>query len=297
VRSLIWFWLVVSAAIGCGNDLPAGSHISKLRLIALRAEPAFPRPGDTVELQLLAADSDQRTLQFASGTCTNPVSSTVEHCIDGLDAPLEPLVLTEGRFSVDIPDQVLSGLSPDARPSALVGVVVVACPGEIEAGSTSGVPVVCRDAGGARLPLSEFEVGVKRLFVREHDENENPVIRRVTWDGDAWPETEEREARACGNAETDDIEDCEARLRHRLRVEVSAPERGVDESGVHFEENVIVSYYATHGVFERPVRIAAASENTWAAQRNGDGNLATVWFVARDDRGGAAWTFRRVRIR
>ena len=36
---------------------------------------------------------------------------------------------------------------------------------------------------------------MKRVFVRERDENHNPAIEMVLWDGERWPEGEEREAR------------------------------------------------------------------------------------------------------
>lgn len=299
MRSIAWYvmWGALSFAAACDSDLPSGARVTKLRLLALQADPAFARPGETVQLQVMVADHEERPLQFALGTCTNPAGSTVEHCVDALDAEVEVVASDDGRFTVDVPADFLRNVPDAARPSALIGAVLVACPGEIESGETSGVPVVCRDPGGERLPITEFEVGVKRVFVRDRDRNDNPAIERIRWDGEPWPEDEVREARACANAETDDLEDCAENLRHRIDVETSEPESGVDENGTAFREQQVVQFYASHGVFERPVRIAGEAETAWAAQRGASDGVARLWFVVRDDRGGVGWAERRVRVR
>jgi hypothetical protein len=281
----------------CGSDLDDGSRVAKLRLLALRADEPFAHPGERVDLQLLAADRSERPLTFALSTCTNPKGSTTDGCLDDLDRPFAPLTVEEGRFSLEIGSDALDGLSESARLSALVGAVIVACPGTIEPGETAGVPVACRNADGAKLPIEAFEVGVKRIFVRAEDRNANPAITRVTWDGEDWPEDQVQEARACPNVDTDDIDDCNSSLRHRIRVETSPPDSGVDENGTRFHEQQVVQFYASQGVFERPVRISDEPDNHWAAQRKSGQDVAQLWFVARDDRGGVAWTARQVRVR
>lgn len=288
---------LVAALVACGSDLADGSRVEKLRLLALRAEEPFARPGEAVELQLLAAGESERPLRYALATCTNPKGSTVDGCLEALDGAFEPLAVEEGRFSIDIPSGVLDGLPDSARPSALVGAALVACPGLIERGETSGVPIVCRDPDGARLPIEAFEVGVKRIFVRAKDRNANPEITRLTWDGEDWPEDRVPEVRACSNASTDDIDDCSKSLRHAIRLESTAPEHGVDENGTSFTEQQVVQFYTSQGVFERPVRIADEPDNHWAAQRKPGQDLAQLWFVVRDDRGGVGWATRQVRVR
>jgi hypothetical protein len=291
-------WLVaVIALVGCGTDLSDGSQIEKLRLLALRADQPFARPGERVDLQLLAADAADRPLEYAISTCTNPKGSTVDGCLEELDHAFEPLVVDAGHFAVEIPGDLLDGLGKSARLSAMFGAVVVACPGRIEPGETSGVPIVCRDAEGDRSPIEAFEVGVKRIFVRERDRNANPEITRITWDGEDWPEDQVPEVKACADPTTEDIEDCDKALRHRIRVESTGPESGVDENGTRFEEQQVVQFYASQGVFERPVRIADAPDNHWAAQRKSGEDTARLWFVVRDDRGGVVWQTRQVRVR
>lgn len=289
-------WIAALLLVACGSDLADGSQIEKLRLLAVRADQPFAHPGEEVELQLLAADADARPLRYALATCTNPAGSTVQGCLDALDGPFQPLSLEDSRFSVAISPDVLRGASQYTQ-SAMVGAAVVACPGEIEEGATSGIPIVCRDADHARLPIEAFEVGVKRIFVRTEDRNENPEITRITWDGDDWPEDFVPAVRACPNAKTDDIEDCAKNLRHAIRIESSPPEHGVDQYGATFTEQVVLQFYATSGVFERPVRIANEPDNHWAAQRVDGQDTAQLWFVVRDDRGGVGWATRQVRVR
>lgn len=290
-----WIFVALVVLTACGGDLSDGSQIEKLRLLALRADEPFARPGEAVSLRLLAADASERPLQYALSTCTNPAGSTADGCLEALDHAFEPLELEDGQFSVNVPEDLLNGLPESAKPSALYGAVIVACPGQIDRGETSGVPVVCRDEMGERLPIEEFEVGVKRIFVREQDRNANPEITRVTWDGEDWPEDQVPEVRACANATTDDIEDCAKAVRHRISVESTSPESGVDENGTKFEEQQVVQFYASQGVFERPVRISSEPDNHWAAQ--GKSESATLWFVVRDDRGGVGWISRQVRVR
>ena len=73
-------------------------------------------------------------------------------------------------------------------------------------------------------------------------------------------------------------------------------ESGVDSFGVHFDEQVIVEYYATEGSFADSVRIASDPETKWAAREESAGRTVTMWMVLRDDRGGVDWASRTVTV-
>lgn len=285
--------------LGCGHDFQPGSRIDTPRLLALQADAPFARPGETVALTLLAPNPHHVPLEWAYGTCTLPPSSTVDDCLEHLDGDLEPFDLEDGPPSLTVPEDILEGLSDGEKASALIGAVIVACPGTLEPGATASVPTRCLDANGAALPVTELEVGIKRIFIRAHDRNENPAIERVLWDGEPWPETEPREAVNCAK-DTYAIDDCAESLQHRIAVEVTPSERGRDELGAAFEEQTIVQFYSTHGVFRDQVRIAEDADNRWVAQfgdEADDSDEATLWLIARDDRGGVSWTTRSVRLR
>jgi hypothetical protein len=284
-------WHLVIGA--CSNDFDSGARLTKLRVLAVQADRPFARPGESVRLDVLAYDPLDRPLQWAFSTCTNPAASTVSSCLYRLDRAFGGLGDPAG-LRVDIPVDVLSGLPEQARAGAAVGAMLLACPGEFGEGHTAGLPARCL-AADRQLPLDQFEVGLKRIFIREHDRNRNPTITRLSWDGEDWPEDRIPEVDACP-AEADDIDDCPNASRHAITLESSAPESGTDELGAGFAEQQIVHYYTTGGWFEHEVRVASAATNAWAAQ-SGPAQPFSLWLVLRDDRGGVSWTIRQVRLR
>lgn len=77
-------------------------------------------------------------------------------------------------------------------------------------------------------------------------------------------------------------------------------ESGVDSFGTPFTESLVVQYYATEGIFSDDARVASDSTTHWVARSAPDGKgeaqTLTMWFVARDGRGGVAWTTRTVSV-
>lgn len=285
---------VSTALLACSNDFEPGSRVTKLRLLAVQAEPAFAQPGEHVQLRMLVADPEVRPLSWAFGTCTNPQASTVNGCLDALDAPLVGRAPEGDGFGLDVPLDVLANVPEAARNGAAIGALLVACPGMLAEGETQGVPVRCeRDA--AALGLSEFELGMKRIFIRERDRNLNPEITGVRWDGEDWPEDRIPEVAAC-DASKREFDDCPAELSHRIELSTSEPEHGRDERDDAFSEQTIVQYYSSEGLFEHEVQVAAKASNRWVAQGGGE-RVARLWLVARDDRGGVGWVTRQVQVR
>jgi hypothetical protein len=292
----ITLFLTACALAACGAEFEPGSRVVSPRILALQADKPYARPGEDVALTLLSANPDDEALEWAWGTCTLPPSSTVDDCVEALDGDLEPFDPETDTLSVSIASDLLEGVPAAQRPSALVGVVVVACPGELQTGSTDAVPTRCVDEDGNARSIHELEVGIKRIFVRESDRNANPVIGAITWDGEPWPEDEVQETALC-TEDTFALDDCSEALQRRIKLEVSGGERGRDEFGGDFAEQVIVQFYSTHGLFRDQVRIGEDTDNRWVAQaRDGGGDRATLWFIARDDRGGASWTTREVML-
>jgi hypothetical protein len=279
----------------CSSDFESSSRLTKLRMLAVRADRPFARPGERVRFETLVVDPAQRALQWASGLCINPSSSTADACLDALQAPLAPWSPESKELAVEIPGGALEKLSEQARASAAVGLVLLACPGELREAMTGKLGLSCHQEAGA-LGLDGYEVGVKRVFVRERDRNANPEITRASWDGEAWPEDRVPVVEAC-DSDGDAIDDCPQRTRHRIAFETSQPERGRDEQNVAFSEQMIVQYYASEGVFEHEVRIASEASNSWAARSTAGGGRISLWFVVRDNRGGVGWISRQVEVR
>jgi hypothetical protein len=207
---------------------------------------------------------------------------------EGVDAPTLP-----------IPADVLTSLPVGARGGASVGVVSAACPGDLSLGQgPGGLPFICREAGNGReLPLDDFIVGIKRITVRETERNQNPQIERITFDGEDWAEGDIKEVGSCD--QTDFNYDTCPGEQHQIAPHVSAAsfEAGRDELGRDFEEQVVIQYYSTEGVFENEVKIGSEPKNGFVARKGASGQTLKLWFVARDNRGGVSWLERQIKVR
>src|SRR5688572_1288925 len=65
----------------CGADFDPGTQVESLRVLAVQADAPFAAPGDTVRLQALSYDPDNRPITWAWAACENPASSSVEGCL------------------------------------------------------------------------------------------------------------------------------------------------------------------------------------------------------------------------
>jgi hypothetical protein len=301
-RAAAWLLGVVNAAAltlapGCGGDFDPGSRVTDLRVLAVRADAPYAAPGQDVHLEALTVDPAGRELTFGWALCINPASASAPGCVAALDA--STVIIETGRSTFDfaLPNDVITSLPTAAEAHAGVGVVVVACPGELaHVGGSLGFR--CIDALSSRaLETDAFVVGVKRIFARSTDKNENPVIAGVRWDGADWPPSDVKEVIACDES-GNDYGACSADQQHVITVDVPAAstESGVDSFGASFREQVVVQYYASEGIFEHDVRLASDSASGWTARRSAAGRTVQMWFVLRDDRGGVAWEERQVRV-
>jgi hypothetical protein len=299
MKSAFAFALAAAAAgavAGCAEFDPA-ARVNDLRVLAVRADAPYAAPGQMVHLEALAVDPAARPLTWGWALCVNPAGNTAPNCLQAIDPAT--VVIEDGKTTFDftMPDDVVTSLPPDGSARASVGVAVAACPGDL-ALQTAAVPFRCTDrATGRALETHEYVVGVKRIFARTTDKNENPVIDGITWDGVDWPASEMKEVVAC-DEEGNDYGACTQKEQHVIRVVVpgASVESGVDSFGAPFTEQVVVQFYASEGIFEYDSRLAADPWTGWVARRGAAGRDVDMWFVLRDDRGGVTWAERRVRV-
>jgi hypothetical protein len=289
--------LALVFAPACAGDFDPGSRVTDLRLLGVRADAPYAAPGQNVHLEALVVDPQNRELDWAWGLCINPPSTTAPGCAAALDA--STVIIEKGRSAFDftLPDNVITSLPRGTEAHASVGVVVAACPGELSQ-QAGALPFRCVDAASGRaLGTEAFGLGVKRIFARGADTNQNPVIGRVLWDGAEWAESDVKEVAPCDES-GNDYGACSANEQHVIHVDVpeSSTESGVDSFGASFSEQVVVQYYGTEGIFEHDVRLASDSATGWTARRASAGREVRLWFVVRDDRGGIAWEERQVRV-
>ncbi len=299
----------VTAAIalgaGCSADFDPSSRVTGLRVLAVRADQPYAPPGATVQLSALAVDPAGRALTWGWGTCVDPGAPDVVTCIDGVDWSSFTIAPDMPDFAVTVPDDAIDRIPAAARARASVGVVTVVCPGDLSVASppvsiaaTGELPFVCRDpTTGRALAIDEYVAGVKRVFVRATDRNANPAIGNVTWGNGDWPADVTQTASACA-VSGNDASRCDGALRHAVAA-IPAPgsaESGVDSFGAAFDEQIVVQYYATEGIFADDVRIASSPATTWTAREESAGRTVSLWMIVRDDRGGVDWTARSVAV-
>lgn len=288
--------LLLCLLSSCMSDFDPGARITGVRVVAARADQPFARPGETVRVDALVVDPSGRPFEIAWSVCPRPTSTTVTGCVRGLagDVSTKP---AGAPFTLTVPPNALDGAA--SVRDVFYGAVTIACPGRITRESgPEGLPVRCADASGAALPLGGYDLAVKRIFVRQKDRNANPEVARITFDGAPWPEGERRAVAACASADENRFDRCEGE-EHAVAIDPKETsfESGIDELGARFDEQILAQYYATDGIFEYAVRDARTAPTRYKARAGSSGKSVTMWFVLRDDRGGATWETRTLDVR
>ena len=180
------------------------SRVTDLRVLAVRADAPYAAPGQTVHLEALAIDPQERALTWGWGLCVNPASVTAPGCVAALDA--STVVVEKGRTTFDfaLPSDVISAL-PGRRPRPTRRSAPSWWPVRASSPQRRGaLPFRCADAAtGRALDNDAFVVGVKRIFARTADRNENPVIAQVKWDGADWPPSDIKDVAPCDESGND----------------------------------------------------------------------------------------------
>lgn len=298
------------ALTACEEEFDPGSEITKMRVLAVQADSPFASPGESVRLEALSYDPEARPISWAWAVCADPASSSVEGCLanvalNTIETGEPPLLgMGEGQSGIDlmIAANAIERIPVEARAQAYVGVLSVACPGNLELaanGTSPLLPFRCSEADtGRELGTDEAIVGIKRVFLRQAERNQNPVIQAIRFDGEDWAADDVKEVAGC-DIDDSTYDDCPSDTKHRIQalVDPASFETGSDEFGRSFDEQLIVQQYTEAGIVEEEIRIATDSETGWAARASASGRELRLWFVARDDRGGVSWAERRVRVR
>ena len=334
-RMTLWrYWpLAIAAAvcafgsIGCGQDFAPSSRVTSLRVLAVSADQqwdaksapkgqAYAAPGEHVFLQAewSAPADDHRVKNWVWAYCVDPDSTTVSGCIAsiGKEAQKDPshvirnvTIPTPDRdvFDFVVPSDALSRLPSDSRTNATVGVLTIVCPGTLKLADLTTIqqgtiPLQCLEEGtGRALGLDEYVVGIKRIFVRQTDRNENPKVAKVTFDGNDWGEKDVKQVGFC-DTDGERYDRCADGDKHQIALvlDPSSYEKGTDENGTAFTEQLIVQYYSTEGIFEHEVKTGQQPTTGWVARKAASGKDLKMWLLARDNRGGVVWVERTVHV-
>ncbi|MCB9678901.1 MAG: hypothetical protein H6737_27615 [Alphaproteobacteria bacterium] len=280
------FALVLSGCVLNGNkyqrprDLEQPWEVTKPRLLAVRAEPAEPRPGDTVVFEALLVDPNDEidsTLWIACPTDDN--LDIAFGCI----ADSEQIIGIE-PFQAPVyttPTDILDGLEGQDRLEGRYVLVQV-----------TGLPPIDPndpDIDFEDIDFNQVEAGYKRIVVSEATTpNQNPVLTGVLADGNAVLPGQVIEVDA----------------GQRYDIGVTIDDRSIERyeflNGDGQIENRIeepyVTWYTTSGVMVEPATLYPFLEATWEAPDE-SGTEGTIWAVCRDRRGGQDWLEIPFRVR
>jgi hypothetical protein len=204
-------FLCIGIAAGCGDELPPKSAIVGVRVLGVKVDSPYVRPGATAKLDMLVVDGSparaSRTTQVVwIGPCVNPKGDAFFECYPRLsqrlgetyggtektiDGAVPGLVTLGTQATVDVPADAISSRPPalpGAQRAGRVFLFFAACAGRVtyhpHPPNSSGLPIRCVDPqSGADLPAEDFVYGYTPLFVFDTLTNAHPIIEGVTWGG------------------------------------------------------------------------------------------------------------------
>jgi hypothetical protein len=222
---LLCFALFCVFAISCGASFAPSSQVEALRVLAVRAEPSYVSPGETVRFEMTAVDAlgdEARPIQVVwIGGCINPVGDQYFACYPQLGkilanlgagaASSELISMQEiapemsGRlggsvFEWQMPDDIVSARpAPDVGPHyGIAYVFFAACAGQLAPaeisteGSVPAFPLVCLDEEGNHLGADSFVPGYTQVYAfADERRNAVPLVEGIVFDGDELSEAED----------------------------------------------------------------------------------------------------------
>lgn len=293
-------------ALGCGDDFAPYSQLDRLRVLAIKAEPATPLPGETALLSALTFAPGDEPVAHRWSWCPAPAPAR-----DSYACPLDQVTAAQVLApyldpAAGLPSFDLGGAATAAftNPFSAAGLVALCATGVAGAAYAQGVdceggfPVtLVLDASTSVATLrSGF---VLRLPVETPPEtNGNPLPAAITLAGQVLADPPPTIRVAPGQT-IDlglDIPPAAAELRSIPAFEGDPGQR---------LERLTASWFADQGrvdtartsFIDGETTLAETGRNQWTAPKATEWPASgTVWFavVLRDDRGGAGWLSRRV---
>lgn len=216
-RSLASAAVLAALAVGCAAEFDPASELTGLRVLAVKKDVPYARPGETVELAMLWHDAEpgRPPPQIAwVALCENPPADLFEACFTQLpDLPQEELetrisvpepgaTTANDRFSFVTSSDLISSRPPpegNATPYGLSYVFFAACAGQLDVDMAAPVPFVCYEesdgidgfsSGDTRRDSRDFVVGYSAVFAYDTFRNQNPIVTGMQF-GDAtlWPDS------------------------------------------------------------------------------------------------------------
>lgn len=287
---------LVALALACGTDFVSASQVSSLRVLGVRAEPAEPRPGQTVTLQALVVDPtrpDAASALLWLG-CAPSADSTSSAC-SNTDALLSLTSasdggLPEGISLLGLGPQVVTQapadvFGPDAgalerQTGVLASAVLIA---------VAAPPPTTADEANAlfnRVRNKEVpnQIALFRYPISESDSpNQNPVLDTYVVNGEALPKGATVRISA-PDASVDVVvpdADFEPYVEHAPSGDLSRTET---LGARYYASQLLVDTEAVEIRGSPQEKLSPGAITSDAASRAGH-----LWTVVRDTRGGQSW--------
>lgn len=292
--------VVFALLLGCSSftteTLSESWRIDRLRILGVAAEPAEPRPGETVRFRSLVVTPDEPVGAVLWLACVNGDDSS-NGC--AADTSIFSDVLADGAVSADeqaalaaagligvepflppswtIPADALDALPVEARAEGFAAFVnITAVPGSID------------PAAASEIDPDEVELAFKRLPISENPQpNLNPDLLHVEVDGAVVEDGGTFEVDA---GDTVEIEP----LLGEGSVE-AYPYLTSEGSTETRTESPWTEWYAEDGEFSQTTSLYPELAREWTAPT--DAGEVRLWMVVRDRRGGMDWMTVRAQVR
>lgn len=317
---------LVGLAVACGGDeLPQKYELKGIRLIAVRAEPPYVAPGETVKLEALVVDhrppGPEATrlpmkLHWFPSLCVNPPDGQYYGCYSSLEAPyplrtdLDPL-LPEGKDATfTVAPDALNAFQPTpggpSEPVVTAFAFFIACAGHVERVerkvnlAINNPPFACFGPNGERKGVDETFFGFSRVSVFATRKNAHPAIVDITFKGGRVDRAAGFRVKRCDLGWFEDdflFQDCPDNELAVVFDDASSevdPD-AIDAAGRVGRETLYVDWFTSIGKLNASRRIVfdpfdGRPEVQHVELDPGDHpGKGVVWAVLHDSRGGVSW--------
>jgi hypothetical protein len=311
-----------------GGGFDPASKIQGVRVLALKSDKPYAKPGDTVTVDMLAVDrrlnpGAPMQIFWLPLVCTNPFNDAYFGCftpyakITGVNGELGAgtggvavgagdvtALLPKGpTFSYKIPTDAVSSHAVVPGSNGPYGISIIfymACAGRVRFASRDEasanpqqVPLQCVDDDGKALTPDDYVIGFWRTYVYDDRTNANPVIESVKLKDQVIPPGVPVLIDPCTRK---NAMDCNAAEFNVVVPPSSQEDKPYDPDAP--KERVWVAAFSDVGSVDGAQKLlydtkaGSITDNAIkvTAKREDGGKSGSLWLVVHDNRGGTAWT-------
>ncbi len=302
-----WWRLVLLGACACGSDIDPYNRVSSLRVLALQSEPAAPGPLETAALSALVNVPEGESASYEWSWCPFAgEASDGAACLVSEEELRASLPDPGGLPAFDLGPEASATFSHEVAPALLAEWCSLALGGSAAVAAPDcalGFPIQVR----LRVSTERDEVIAQRTlalrFAAQHPPNQNPVIDALRAGEDDLSPLAPGEAPATvvpRGAESP----IEAPVSAASQESYSRPAASGETEVV--SERLVWTWFVEGGEteFQRTslidgvIPLEDAQRNTWTPPSIEDypSEVARLWVVVRDERGGVGWREAAVRL-